>query len=195
MKCMAKICNSYHKKSEQHLSRDGSKRLFCCKDYCLEGANLCRLTPFDRTNPPQLRPQRCCGDHRIDDDYEPSIKSHNQSGYFYTPSSYFCNAKPCTKGSNPPPPDVSAFVKKNHKLHNSCIPCNLRLGDSVKINSSRESRTKYNGMIGKVCAVIWPRDIERTIIYVQVAKMQPCFFDSELQFVAPQPTTEVQPCE
>lgn len=106
------------------------------------------------------------------------------------------------KRETPPPQPVSANVKKNHNLHNlqnlrsPLNPCNLRLGDSVRINSPRESRQKYNGRIGVVCAVVWPRDIRRTIIYVKVCGMQPCFFNSELRFIAPELLEQgVQPCQ
>lgn len=93
------------------------------------------------------------------------------------------------KVQSPPPKSVSAIVKKNHSLHNlrdPRTPCNLRLGDPVRINSPRESRQKYNGMIGLVCAVVWPLDVNRTVIYVKVNGLQPCFFNSELRFIAPE---------
>lgn len=86
---------------------------------------------------------------------------------------------------------VSAALTKGKDLK---IPSNFRLGDHVVIFAIRDNRKKYNGKTGVVCAVVWPNDRERSIIYVKVAGMQPCFFESELQRV-PQTVEEVQPCE
>ena len=94
------------------------------------------------------------------------------------------------KGQLPPPPNGSAKVKKKHK---STVPSDFRVGSQVKILSSRENRIKYNGLIGEVCAVVWPGDRERSIIYVKVADRQPCFFHSELKkAVEPAPQVEVE---
>jgi hypothetical protein len=96
------------------------------------------------------------------------------------------------KGQTPPPESVSAIVTKNHK--SGKIPSSFRVGDRVIIFSLRENRHKYNRQIGQVCAVVWPNDATRSIIYVKVAGMQPCFLESELM-VAPQAEEGVQICQ
>lgn len=109
-----------------------------------------------------------------------------------SPQSTFIPPKVVQKTQSPPPVSVSAIVTncKEEK-----VTCDLRVGSRVQIFSKRENRTKYNGMVGEVCAVVWPRDISRSIIYVKVAGMQPCFFYSELTAVAPQAAEEVQSCQ
>lgn len=102
------------------------------------------------------------------------------------------------KAQNAPPPSVSASLTKGK---GTTIPCNIYPGESVKIQSERIDRQKYNGNIGTVLAVIYPGDRTRSIIYVAVNDRQPCFWYSEIVRVPkavqlPQPETEeVQPCE
>ena len=188
------MSNCYHNESLKPLSKGSFKAFICCKTKYLRGATLSEFAPFGSKKPTQMCCQHICVDNKKHN-YERSIEIYRPTEYNYTANWY-------SKTRNAPPQPVSANVKKNHNLHNlqnlrsPLNPCNLRLGDSVRINSPRESRQKYNGMIGLVCAVVWPLDINRTVIYVKVNGLQPCFFNSELRFIAPELLEQgVQPCQ
>ena len=88
--------SAYHKKLEKPLSKEGSRVIICCKNNYLEGADPCRLAPFNSQETPQQRSQRCCGNYYRNSNYESSNKRYLCTGYDY-------NAKRCTKGSMPPP--------------------------------------------------------------------------------------------
>ena len=100
------------------------------------------------------------------------------------------------KGQCPPPESVSAIVKKNYK---SAMPCDLYEGALVQVYSERENLAQHNGQIGTVAGVIYSRDRNRSIIYVEIPGItpQPTFWYSELKAVAaPQATKEgVQICQ
>ena len=177
--------SAYQKKLEKPLSEKGSRSLICCKDNYLRGANLQRLAPFSPQKASQQCYKHCCNTHNQNDF---SNKKHTATEYIYT--QYRVSESP-----NAPPPVVSASLTKGKDLK---IPCDLRIGQQVQVYSLRENRVKYNGKIGEVCAVVWPQDVSRSIIYVKVAGMQPCFFYSELTAVAqpaPQAVEEVQLCQ
>lgn len=94
------------------------------------------------------------------------------------------------KGQCPPPESVSAIVKKNYK---SAMPCDLYEGALVQVYSERENLAQHNGQIGTVAGVIYSRDRNRSIIYVEIPGItpQPTFWYSELKAVtAPQATKE-----
>lgn len=160
-----------------------SKYIFFGKDEYLEGGYLQGFTPTGQRKVAQQCIQHCWSNTTSNSDYELSNKRHK-------PTKHFCITEGSQKCSNPPPETVSAALAKGK---DSKISSNFRVGDSVVIFSLRENRTKYNGEIGQVCAVIWPNDRERSIIYVKTGKMQPCFSESELKKApAPQAVEEVE---
>lgn len=178
--------SAYHKKLEKPLSKEGSRVIICCKNNYLEGVTLQRYTPFSPKETSQQCCQHCCNTYNQNDS---SNKKHTQSAYNY-------NAERCTKGSMPPPESVSAIVKKNYK---SAMPCDLYEGALVQVYSERENLAQHNGQIGTVAGVIYSRDRNRSIIYVEIPGItpQPTFWYSELKAVAaPQATKEgVQICQ
>lgn len=83
------------------------------------------------------------------------------------------------QGTPPPLTTVSdtGIVKKNK---DSIIPCQMYRGQQVVIASDRPNRFHFNGKIGKIAAVIYPQNIDRTIIYVRLEDASPCFFAHEV---------------
>ena len=179
--------SAYHKKLEKPLSKEGSRVIICCKNNYLEEVTLQRYTP-----PSSKKASQLCHKHSCDI----TFKHHDCSNKKHIPSRYNYNAERCTKGSMPPPESVSAIVKKNYK---SAMPCDLYEGALVQVYSERENLAQHNGRIGTVAGVIYSRDRNRSIIYVEIPGItpQPTFWYSELKAVAaPQATKEgVQICQ
>lgn len=98
------------------------------------------------------------------------------------------------KSQTPPPQRLSSSLRK---VKEQKSPCDLYPGTVVQINSQREILQKYNEKLGVVAWVIYSRDRDRSIIYVQFEDACPTFWYSELKAVAaPQATKEgVQPCQ
>lgn len=80
----------------------------------------------------------------------------------------------------PPPTAVSDTenVKKNKDF---TVACQLYRGQQVVVASQRPNRFHFNGLRGKIAAIIYPQDAERTILYIALEDGgSPCFFAHEV---------------